>query len=56
MAMFNCLFKKRQKKGRTCLMAQSNQFIRVIVDTHMGDLFSFGTVPFLLQHPALLKT
>ena len=71
MAVLNCLFKKKQNKGRMCFMAQSNQFIWVIVErvnNHMlesihtyvvprqGALFCFGTVPFFLQHPALLKS
>ena len=32
MTMINCLIKKRQKKGRMCFMALSNQFIKVIVE------------------------
>ena len=50
-----------------CFMVLSNQFIRVIferVNNHICESgyakarcpFCFGTVPFLLQHPALLKS
>ena len=68
----NSLFKKRQKNVFMAHL-QSNQFIRVIMETGEGKLlyvrvdthfrhseakcpFCFGTVPFLLQHPALLKS